>query len=47
MHHDIDVARWLEQVIGGWLGYYAVPTSGRSLNSFIHSIKAMWLDLLA
>ena len=47
MHHDIyDVARWLGQVIRGWLGYYAVPTSGRFLCSFVHRIKLIWLKVL-
>ncbi len=45
MHHDIyDVARWLGQVIRGWLGYYAVPTSFRSL--VWSDIKEMWLKVL-
>ncbi len=47
MHHDIyDVARWLGQVIRGWLGYYGVPTSCASLSSFVHRIKSIWLKLL-
>ena len=47
MHHDVyDVARWLGQVIRGWLGYYAVPTSASSLYSFIHGIKSIWLKVL-
>lgn len=47
MHHNIyDVARWLGQVIRGWLGYYAVPTSCTLLQSFVNHIKAMWLKCL-
>ena len=47
MHHDIyDVARWLGQVIRGWLGYYAVPTSSLSLKSFIHRVEVIWLKVL-
>ena len=47
MHHDVySVARWLGQVIRDWLGYYAVPTSFSSLNSFVHCVKAIWLKIL-
>ena len=47
MHQDVyEIARWLGQVIRGWLGYYAVPTSGAFLNSFVHRIKAIWLKML-
>ena len=47
MHHDVyDVAKWLGRVIRGWLGYYAVPTSGRFIEAFVHRIKAVWLKIL-
>lgn len=47
MHQDVYVVgRWLGQMIRGWLGYYAVPTSFASLNAFAHRIKAVWLKNL-
>lgn len=47
-HDDIyEVARWLGQVINGWLGYYAVPTSGRYLQKFVHRLKKLWLWVLS
>ena len=43
MHHNIyEVARWLGRVVGGWLRYYAVPTSFRSLRKFVFRLKWMW-----
>ena len=47
MHHDLhEVARWLGRVVNGWLNYYAVPTSARFLQSFVHTLKRMWLKVL-
>ena len=47
MHHDVyEVGRWLGQVLRGWLGYYAVPTSSRSLAKFIHCLKRLWFKVL-
>ena len=35
MHHNpYEVAKWLGRVLDGWLRYYAVPTSYRSLVRF-------------
>ena len=47
MHHNLyEVAIWLGRVVGGWLRYYAVPTSIRSLNKFVLRLKRMWLRAL-
>ena len=35
MHEDVhETAQWLGKVVNGWLNYYAVPTSTRTLRSF-------------
>ena len=41
-----DVAQWLGSVVRGWLGYYAVPTSYKYLQKFIHRLKRKWLKVL-
>ena len=47
MHHNIyEVAEWLGRVTGGWLRYYAVPTSFPSLQKFVFRLKRMWLRVL-
>ena len=47
MHHDIhEVAKWRGRAVGGWLRYYAVPTSFRSLDRFVRRLKRMWLRAL-
>ncbi len=47
MHHNIhEVAKWLGRVVGGWLRYYAVPTSFRFLNRFVLRLMRMWLRSL-
>ena len=47
MHHDLyEVAAWLGRVLGGWLRYFAVPTSFPSLKRFAHRLKRMWLRVL-
>ena len=47
MHHDIyEVAEWLGRVTGGWLRYYAVPTSFPSLKKFVFRLKRLWLRAL-
>ncbi len=47
MHDNIyEVAIWLGRVVGGWLRYYAVPTSSRSLQTFGHRLKRLWLRVL-
>ncbi|MDE0103334.1 MAG: hypothetical protein OXN89_13230 [Bryobacterales bacterium] len=34
---------WLGQVLRGWLQYHAVPTSYRSLGTFIYQVKRIWM----
>ena len=47
MHHDpYEVAKWLGRVLDGWLRYYAVPTSFRSLKRFAFRLRRMWLRVL-
>ena len=47
MHHNIyEVAKWLGRVTGGWLRYFAVPTSFPSLRQFVFRLKRMWLRAL-
>ena len=47
MHDNtFEVAIWLGRVVGGWLRYYAVPTSSRSLKTFGHRLKRLWLRVL-
>ena len=41
-----ETARWLGRVIDGWLNYYAVPTSFRWLDRFVHGVKRLWLRAL-
>ena len=41
-----DVALWLRSVIGGWLRYFAVPTSFPSLVLFVHRITWLWFQQL-
>ena len=44
MHDDpVVTARWLARVLRGWLGYYAVPTSGPSLSQFVWSLRRLWM----
>ncbi len=41
MHHDVrETGRWLGQVLNGWLNYFAVPTSFRTLQCFVHQLKS-------
>ena len=42
----VATGRWLGRVVRGWLGYYAVPTSGRSLQRFVYALKRIWLRVL-
>ena len=46
--HDYpeDVALWLRSVLGGWLRYFAVPTSYRSLQIFVHHVRLLWFRQL-
>ncbi len=47
MHHDpYEVAQWLGKILTGWLRYYAVPTSTRSLKQFVYRLRLMWLRVL-
>ena len=47
MHDNVyEVAIWLGRVVGGWLRYYAVPTSARSLKTFGLRLKRLWLRVL-
>ena len=41
-HHDPhEAGRWLGRVVNGWLNYYAVPTSSKHLENFIHALKGV------
>ena len=46
--HDkpVKTGQWLGRVLRGWLGYYAVPTSSRSLQRFARVLKRLWLRAL-
>ena len=47
MHEDVhETAQWLGKVVNGWLNYYAVPTSSRTLDGFIRRLKWIWLKAL-
>ena len=47
MHRDVyETGRWLGQVLRGWLQYYAVPTSSRSLGTFVYQLKRIWMRML-
>jgi len=47
MHAPIRAtARWLGQVLRGWLQYYAVPTSYRYLRKFAEQLKRRWMRVL-
>ena len=47
MHEKVeDTARWLGNVLDGWLNYFAVPTSYRFLQRFVLRLKRMWLSIL-
>ena len=47
MHDNVyEVAIWLGRVVGGWLRYYAVPTSFRSLKMFGFRLKRLWMRVL-
>ena len=41
-----DTARWLGQVLNGWLNYYAVPGSYRFLARFRERLKRIWARTL-
>ena len=46
--HDkpVKTGQWLGRVLRGWLGYYAVPTSYRSLQRFANDLRRLWLNAL-
>ena len=47
MHEDVwETGRWMGQVLRGWLNYYAVPTSSRSLQAFVYQMKRIWMRTL-
>ena len=47
MHEDVrDTARWLGQVVDGWLNYFAVPTSYRFLERFVVRLTHIWVQIL-
>ncbi len=47
MHDGVNqTARWLGQVLDGWLNYFAVPTSSRYLGRFVQRLKVLWLRTL-
>lgn len=47
MHDDpVETGLWLGRVLQGWQGYYAVPTSYRSLDRFRRSLRHLWLRSL-
>ena len=41
-----EVAAWLGRVLGGWLRYYAVPTSFPYLKRFVFRLMRLWLRVL-
>ena len=44
MHDDPkQTGQWLGRVLAGWLNFYAVPTSSRSLKAFRHRLERLWL----
>lgn len=47
MHADVwETGRWLGQVLRGWLNYHAVPTSSRTLQTFVYQVKRIWMRTL-
>ena len=43
MHDDLEqTGLWLGRVMQGWLGYYAVPTSIRTLSRFRIELMRAW-----
>ena len=47
MHEDVmKTGRWLGEVLRGWLGYYAVPTSFEHLKCFVVRLQRIWLRIL-
>ena len=46
-HHDIwEVGAWLGRVYNGWLNYFAVPGSSRSLRLFRCRLQRLWMSAL-
>ena len=47
LHEDVhETAQWLGKVVNGWLNYYAVPTSSRTLGGFVRRLEWIWLATL-
>jgi hypothetical protein len=43
MHWPIPKqGEWLQQVVGGYFNYYAVPTNSRALAAFRHHVAELW-----
>jgi RNA-directed DNA polymerase len=43
MHQPIPVqGKWLQQIVGGYFNYHAVPTNSRALHAFRHSVAELW-----
>jgi RNA-directed DNA polymerase len=43
MHQSIpEQAKWLGQVVRGWLNYHAVPTNSRALSAFRFHVVDLW-----
>ena len=38
-----ECGKWLGKVVNGWLNYYAVPGSMKSLNKFVLGVKKIWM----
>ncbi len=41
-----EQGRWLQQVVGGYFGYYGVPGNEKRLRSFRDQLKRLWLRAL-
>ena len=47
MHEDVhETARWLGQVVNGWLNYFAVPTSSSAARGFVRRLSWIWVNVL-
>ena len=47
MHEDVhETARWLGQVVNGWLNYFSVPTSSSAARGFVRRLSWIWVNVL-
>src|ERR1019366_5331730 len=47
MHEPIPAqGKWLAQVVRGYFAYHAVPSNARSLQTFRHYVKMLWMRTL-